>query len=49
MVTVCSALSGSTGRSEIRLLLIFGVEREAVILVAGDKAVPGRTKNEEES
>jgi hypothetical protein len=29
---------GSTGRSEIRLLLIFDVEREAVILVAGDKA-----------
>ena len=29
---------GSTGRSEIRLLFVFDVEREAVILVAGDKA-----------
>ncbi|GAA2342882.1 type II toxin-antitoxin system RelE/ParE family toxin [Dactylosporangium salmoneum] len=29
---------GSTGRSEIRLLFIFDAEREAVILVAGDKA-----------
>lgn len=30
--------SGSTGRTEIRLLFVFDVEREAVILVAGDKA-----------
>lgn len=29
---------GSAGRSEIRLLFVFDVEREAVILVAGDKA-----------
>jgi hypothetical protein len=29
---------GSTGRSEIRLLFVFDVERAAVILVAGDKA-----------
>lgn len=29
---------GSTGRSEIRLLFIFDAAREAVILVAGDKA-----------
>jgi hypothetical protein len=29
---------GSTGRSEIRLLFVFDAEREAVILVAGDKA-----------
>ena len=29
---------GSAGRTEIRLLFIFDVEREAVILVAGDKA-----------
>ena len=29
---------GSTGRSEIRLLFIFDAEREAVILVAGNKA-----------
>jgi hypothetical protein len=29
---------GSTGRSEVRLLFIFDAEREAVILVAGDKA-----------
>jgi hypothetical protein len=29
---------GSTGRSEIRLLFVFDVAREAVILVAGDKA-----------
>lgn len=29
---------GSTGRSEIRLLFIFDAERQAVILVAGDKA-----------
>jgi hypothetical protein len=29
---------GSTGRSEIRLLFVFDVERSAVILVAGDKA-----------
>lgn len=29
---------GSTGRSEIRLLFIFDAEREAIILVAGDKA-----------
>ncbi|MER7009153.1 type II toxin-antitoxin system RelE/ParE family toxin [Dactylosporangium sp. NPDC000555] len=29
---------GSAGRSEIRLLFIFDAERDAVILVAGDKA-----------
>ncbi len=29
---------GSTGRSEIRLLFVFDATREAVILVAGDKA-----------
>lgn len=29
---------GSAGRSEIRMLFVFDVEREAVILVAGDKA-----------
>jgi hypothetical protein len=29
---------GSAGRSEIRLPFVFDVEREAVILVAGDKA-----------
>ena len=29
---------GSAGRSEVRLLFVFDVEREAVILVAGDKA-----------
>jgi hypothetical protein len=29
---------GSTGRSEIRLLFVFDAERQAVILVAGDKA-----------
>ncbi|MFC4109524.1 type II toxin-antitoxin system RelE/ParE family toxin [Micromonospora zhanjiangensis] len=29
---------GSAGRTEIRLLFVFDVEREAVILVAGDKA-----------
>jgi len=29
---------GSAGRSEIRLLFVFDVEREAVILVGGDKA-----------
>lgn len=29
---------GSTRRTEIRLLFVFDVEREAVILVAGDKA-----------
>ena len=29
---------GSAGRSEIRLLFVFDVEREAVILVAGDKS-----------
>jgi hypothetical protein len=29
---------GSAGRSEIRLLFVFDVEREAVILVAGDQA-----------
>lgn len=29
---------GSTGRTEIRLLFVFDAEREAVILVAGDKA-----------
>jgi|SRR3954469_10662679 hypothetical protein len=29
---------GSTGRSEIRLLFVFDAEREAVILVAGNKA-----------
>lgn len=29
---------GSTGRTEIRPLFVFDVEREAVILVAGDKA-----------
>ncbi|GGM03001.1 MULTISPECIES: type II toxin-antitoxin system RelE/ParE family toxin [Micromonospora] len=29
---------GSTGRSEIRLLFMFDPEREAVVLVAGDKA-----------
>lgn len=29
---------GSAGRSEIRLLFVFDPEREAVILVAGDKA-----------
>jgi hypothetical protein len=28
---------GSAGRLEIRLLFVFDVEREAVILVAGDK------------
>ena len=29
---------GSTGQTEIRLLFIFDAEREAVILVTGDKA-----------
>lgn len=29
---------GSAGRSEIRLLFVFDVEREAVILVGGDKS-----------
>jgi hypothetical protein len=29
---------GSTGRSEVRLLFVFDATREAVILVAGDKA-----------
>ncbi|GLY01544.1 MULTISPECIES: type II toxin-antitoxin system RelE/ParE family toxin [Actinoplanes] len=29
---------GSAGRSEIRLLFVFDVQREAVILVGGDKA-----------
>ncbi|MEV5818667.1 type II toxin-antitoxin system RelE/ParE family toxin [Micromonospora haikouensis] len=29
---------GSAGRSEIRLLFVFDIEREAVILIAGDKA-----------
>ncbi|MDH6130891.1 hypothetical protein P3T37_000258 [Kitasatospora sp. MAA4] len=28
---------GSAGRSEIRLLFVFDVDREAIILVAGDK------------
>lgn len=29
---------GSAGRSEIRLLFLFDTEREAIILMAGDKA-----------
>ncbi len=29
---------GSSGRSEVRMLFVFDAEREAVILVAGDKA-----------
>ncbi len=29
---------GSAGRSEVRMLLVFDADREAVILVAGDKA-----------
>ena len=29
---------GSAGRSEVRILFIFGPQRRAVLLVAGDKA-----------
>ncbi|WP_405736888.1 type II toxin-antitoxin system RelE/ParE family toxin [Streptomyces sp. NBC_01537] len=34
---------GSTGRSEVRMLFVFDPDREAVILVAGDK--PGQWSN----